>query len=55
MGHPGIAIYLQGMTLKAVVSTGDKYWLAYCMGMITNNKWINIAFSWKYDEGLLVS
>ncbi|MPC89042.1 hypothetical protein E2C01_083970 [Portunus trituberculatus] len=43
------------MTLKAVVSTGDEYWLASCVGMLKNDKWTNIAFSWKHDEGLLVS
>ncbi|XP_063875718.1 uncharacterized protein LOC135108533 [Scylla paramamosain] len=53
-GHPGIALYLQGMTVKAVVSTGAKYWNTSCVGMIKNDKWTNIAFSWKHDKGLLL-
>ncbi|XP_050733459.1 uncharacterized protein LOC127007021 [Eriocheir sinensis] len=51
-GHPGIAIYQQGLTTSAVVSTGAEYWNVSSIGMITNNKWTNMAISWSKDNGL---
>jgi len=46
-GSPGVAIYLQGMTLGAVVSTGAEYWLIETVGHLSNNTWNNIGVRWR--------
>ena len=42
-GSPGIAIYLQGMVLGALVSTGGKFWRVETIGLMPNNTWNNIG------------
>ena len=42
-GSPGIAIYLQGMVLGALVSTGEQYWKVETIGLLPNNTWNNIG------------
>ncbi|XP_037076257.1 uncharacterized protein LOC119097315 [Pollicipes pollicipes] len=46
-GSPGIAVYLQGMYLGALVSTGSKYWLVETVGLLPNNTWNNIGIRWR--------
>lgn len=55
-GHPGIAIYHDGLYLVAVVSTGDEYWELKVAGPLQNNTWSNIAIRWEQpgaDDGTL--
>ncbi|KAF0294679.1 Cadherin EGF LAG seven-pass G-type receptor 3 [Amphibalanus amphitrite] len=44
---PGIAIYLQGMVLGALVSTGNKFWRVETIGLLPNNTWNNIGVRWR--------
>ncbi|XP_064083647.1 uncharacterized protein LOC135199488 [Macrobrachium nipponense] len=49
-GHPGVAIYHQGLALVALVSTGDKYWKLEVLGPFRNNEWNNIGIRWQNSE-----
>ena len=48
IGTPGFAVYRQGGTLGAVVSTGNLTWTLEVRGQIpTRGKWSNIGVRWK--------
>ncbi|XP_068212714.1 adhesion G-protein coupled receptor D1-like [Palaemon carinicauda] len=49
-GHPGVAIYHQGLALVALVSTGDKYWKLEVLGPFENSVWNNIGIRWMNSE-----
>ncbi|XP_066945236.1 uncharacterized protein [Macrobrachium rosenbergii] len=49
-GHPGVAIYHQGLALVALVSTGDKYWKLEVLGPFRNSEWNNIGIRWQNSE-----
>ncbi|XP_037790938.1 adhesion G-protein coupled receptor D1-like [Penaeus monodon] len=50
-GHPGIAIYHQGISLVAIVSTGDEYWKLEVYGPFHNSTWNNIGILWSRPLG----
>lgn len=50
-GHPGIAIYHQGISLVAIVSTGDEYWKLEVYGPFHNSTWNNIGILWSRPQG----
>ncbi|XP_042891645.1 adhesion G-protein coupled receptor D1-like [Penaeus japonicus] len=50
-GHPGIAIYHQGISLVAIVSTGDEYWKLEVYGPFHNSTWNNIGILWSKPVG----
>ncbi|XP_071518113.1 adhesion G-protein coupled receptor D1-like [Panulirus ornatus] len=54
MGHPGVALYHQGILLVGLVSTGDKYWMSKSPGSVANNTWFNIGIRWDQTDGLEV-
>ncbi|KAK7080264.1 hypothetical protein SK128_016792 [Halocaridina rubra] len=51
-GHPGIAIYHQGLALTGIVSTGDTYWKLEVLGPFANADWTNVGMRWDSENGL---
>ncbi|GFR19924.1 uncharacterized protein TNCT_91411, partial [Trichonephila clavata] len=51
-GIPGVAVFYKGIYLHAVVSTGEKVWSIYVAGLMLNDTWSNVAFTWSQQEGL---
>ncbi|GIY70562.1 hypothetical protein CDAR_83301 [Caerostris darwini] len=51
-GVPGVAVYYKGIYLHAVVSTGEKLWSVYVAGLVLNDTWSNVAFTWSQQDGL---
>ncbi|GIX89329.1 uncharacterized protein CEXT_804411 [Caerostris extrusa] len=48
----GVAVYYKGIYLYAVVSTGEKLWSVYVAGLVLNDTWSNVAFTWSQQDGL---
>ncbi|XP_076321418.1 uncharacterized protein LOC143230950, partial [Tachypleus tridentatus] len=53
-GIPGISLYYEGITLHALVSTGQEKWYTYAKGHLRNDTWNNIGIRWSQDSGLHV-
>lgn len=53
-GTPGVAVYYKGIYVHAVVSTGEKVWSVYVAGLVLNDTWSNVAFTWSQTDGLEV-
>ncbi|KAF8787073.1 hypothetical protein HNY73_008705 [Argiope bruennichi] len=51
-GIPGVAVFYKGIYVHAVVSTGEKVWSVYVAGLVLNDTWSNVAFTWSQKEGL---
>ncbi|GFW06829.1 uncharacterized protein TNCV_3289291 [Trichonephila clavipes] len=51
-GIPGVAVFYKGIYVHAVVSTGEKVWSIYVAGLMLNDTWSNVAFTWSQQEGL---
>nr|XP_053630924.1 adhesion G-protein coupled receptor D1-like [Cherax quadricarinatus] len=51
-GHPGVALYHQGIFLVGLVSTGTMYWKEMVVGAVYNDTWTNIALRWDPVNGL---
>ncbi|XP_022242130.1 uncharacterized protein LOC111085867, partial [Limulus polyphemus] len=53
-GIPGISLYYEGITLHALVSTGEEKWYTYATGHLRNDTWNNIGIRWSPQSGLHV-
>lgn len=51
-GHPGVALYNQGLFLVALVSTGNMYWKEKVVGSVGNFTWTNIGIRWDPTNGI---
>ncbi|XP_043240416.1 adhesion G protein-coupled receptor L2-like isoform X2 [Amphibalanus amphitrite] len=49
-GSPGVAIYVEGHSLHALVSTGAEYWDVSVVGQVISQEWINIGVRWSKTE-----